>query len=99
MVDLVNAWLDPVCAAHGRPPVGGGTQHVASVSFISSSRLLSSVGSLHFPSTDTDFSPCEGNNSRHSRDATLWTSSPTSGCSDNPLLFWGALITKKRGSR
>lgn len=57
MVDLVNAWLDPVCAAHGRPPVGGGTQHVASVSFISSSRLLSSVGSLHFPSTDTDFSP------------------------------------------
>lgn len=32
-------------------------QHWARVAFISSSKLLSSVESLHFPSTDTDFSP------------------------------------------
>ena len=36
---------------------GGRAQHSASVAFISASRLLSSVASLHFPSTDTDFSP------------------------------------------
>lgn len=36
------------------------TQHLASVAFTSSSRLLSSVESLHLPSTDTDFSPWKG---------------------------------------
>lgn len=37
--------------------VGVGAQHLDNVSFISSSKLLSRVGSLHFPSMDTEFSP------------------------------------------
>lgn len=37
--------------------LGSVTQHWASMVFISSSRLLSSVASLHFPSTDTELSP------------------------------------------
>lgn len=40
-----------------RPGEAAAAQHWASVAFISSSRLLSSAASLHFPSTDTDFSP------------------------------------------
>lgn len=32
-------------------------QHLDNVSFISSNKLLSRVGSLHFPSMDTEFSP------------------------------------------
>lgn len=40
----------------------GWAQHLASVAFISSSKLLSSVESLHFPSTDTDFSPWKRKN-------------------------------------
>lgn len=40
--------------------VGGvcvNVQHLDNVSFISSNRLLSRVGSLHFPSMETEFSP------------------------------------------
>lgn len=42
-----------------RPSEGeaSAAQHWASVAFISSSKLPSSAASLHFPSTETDFSP------------------------------------------
>lgn len=40
-----------------RHRAGGWAQHGASVARISSRTLPNSVASLHFPSTDTDFSP------------------------------------------
>lgn len=41
----------------GSSVLGSGLQHWTRVDFISSNRLLSSVASLHFPSTDTELSP------------------------------------------
>lgn len=44
-------------AVPGWAGLAGSSQHLASVAFISSNKLLSSVESLHFPSTETEFSP------------------------------------------
>lgn len=58
-----NRAPEPVPPAQpGRPrwPRTTRAQHLASVALTSSSRPLSRAGSLHFPSTDTDFSPWQG---------------------------------------
>lgn len=55
-----NLALEPVPPSQpvrARWPQTTRIQHLASVALTSSSRPLSRAESLHFPSTDTDFSP------------------------------------------